>query len=411
MLARRAGAESVKISSVRTTVVAVPQQRAYKSSWRRGYQGSSPALAVLVEVETDDGLTGIGESPVVYAGRPDVTRLLIDSVVPLVLGADPFEHEILRHQIYAETGMAHLGTRGMSWALSGLDMALWDLVGRIMGQPLHRVWGSAWRTQVPFYGDVPPGEPAQMAEGAQTWVARGFRTLYLKVGFGAELDVARVAAIRGAVGEGPRIRVDANQAWSPGAAKTIIERMAEYALEYVEQPVLASNLEDMAEVRRAVSVPILAHEAALTLYDSLNVIKRQAADALQLDPRFDAGFTGARIAAGMAEAAGLPVVTHTFGELGVATAAVLQLHAAHPNFILDNQTYYWNLEDDVIAGGLLPFDGPFLQVPQGPGIGVELDRDRVAHYAAYYVREVEGRGPLAPEDPYYARDYILRPRA
>ena len=166
---------------------------------------------------------------------------------------------------------------------------------------------------------------------------------------------------------------------------------------------LASNLEDMAEVRRAVSVPILAHEAALTLYDSLNVIKRQAADALQLDPRFDAGFTGARIAAGMAEAAGLPVVTHTFGELGVATAAVLQLHAAHPNFILDNQTYYWNLEDDVIAGGLLPFDGPFLQVPQGPGIGVDLDRDRVAHYAAYYVREVEGRGPPAPRS-------VLRPR-
>ena len=90
-------------------------------------------------------------------------------------------------------------------------------------------------------------------------------------------------------------------------------------------------------------------------------------------------------------------MTHTFGELGVATAAVLQLHAAHPNFILDNQTYYWNLEDDVIAGGLLPFDGPFLQVPQGPGIGVDLDRDRVAHYAAYYVREVEGRGPLAPK--------------
>ena len=96
----------------------------------------------------------------------------------------------------------------------------------------------------------------------------------------------------------------------------------------------------------------------------------------------------------MAEAAGLPVVTHTFGELGVATAAVLQLHAAHPNFILDNQTYYWNLEDDVICRRrpaalrrALPSGAA------GPGIGVDLDRDRVAHYAAYYVREVEGRGP------------------
>ena len=227
---------------------------------------------------------------------------------------------------------------------------------------------------------------------------------------GADLDIARVRAVRGAVGVGPRIRVDANQAWSPGAAKTIINRMAEQDLEYVEQPVLASNLEEMSEVRRAVTVPILAHEAALTVVDTLNVIKHQAADAIQLDPRFDVGFTGARAAASIAEVAGLPVVTHTFGELGVATAAILQLVASHPNFILDNQTYYWNLEDDIIAGGLLPFDGPFLDVPTRPGLGVELDSERVSHYAAYYREEVKDRPITIPDDGYYDRQYLLRPR-
>jgi muconate cycloisomerase len=399
-----------KIGKVRTTVVAVPQSRAYPSSWRRSYQGASPLKAVIVEVETEDGLVGIGESPVVYAGRPEVTVALIDAVIPLILGANAFDHEILRYQIYAETGMAHFGTHGLSWALSGLDMALWDLVGRAMGQPLHRVWGSAWRTKVPFYADIPPAEPEQMAEDACEWVSRGFRTLYFKVGFGADLDIARLRAVRGAVGDGPRIRVDANQAWSPGAAKTIIPRMADHDLEYVEQPVLASNLEEMTEVRRAVSVPILAHEAALTVVDTLNVIKHQAADAIQLDPRFDLGFTGARVAAHIAEAAGLPVVTHTFGELGVATAAFLQLVASQPNFILDNQTYYWNLGEDIIAGGPLSFDGPFLDVPTGPGIGVELDSDRVSHYAAYYDREVKDRSITIPEDVYYDRQYLLRPR-
>jgi L-alanine-DL-glutamate epimerase-like enolase superfamily enzyme len=139
------------------------------------------------------------------------------------------------------------------------------------------------------------------------------------------------------------------------------------------------------------------------------VVRHGAADAVQLDPRFDAGIAGARLAAGIAEVAGLPAVTHTFGELGVGTALMLQLHAAHRNFVLDNQTYYPNLEDDVIAGGPLPFDGPFLDVPTGPGLGVELDPARVAHYAAYYRREVApSAGAARPPDEDLG--YLIRPR-
>jgi L-alanine-DL-glutamate epimerase-like enolase superfamily enzyme len=400
----------MKVADVRTTVVAVPQKREYRSSWRRRYQGSAPQVAVLVELETDDGLVGIGESPAVWAGRAEATVALIDAVSDLIVGTDPFEHDILRRRLYAETGMAHLGTQGLSWALSGVDTALWDLVGRAVEQPLHRLWGGAWRASSPFYADLPPGEPAEMAADALAWLERGFRTLYLKVGFGAEVDVARVRAVREAVGDEPRIRVDANQAWSPGGARTIIERLAEYGLEYVEQPTPASNLDEMAALRRMVSVPILAHEASLTVEGTLNTIARQAADAIQIDPRFDAGIAGARTAALIAEAAGLPVVTHTFGELGVATAAVLHLHAAHRNFVLDNQTYYWNLEDDVVAGGLMAWHGCELEVPTGPGIGVELDRDRVAHYRELYEREVRDRPREEPSDPFYEREYLIRPR-
>jgi L-alanine-DL-glutamate epimerase-like enolase superfamily enzyme len=218
-------------------------------------------------------------------------------------------------------------------------------------------------------------------------------------------------AVRDAVGDGARIRVDANQAWSPGGARTIIERLAQLGLEYVEQPTQASNLDEMAALRRMVTVPILAHEASLTVEGTLNTIARQAADAIQLDPRFDAGIAGARAAALIAEAAGLPVVTHTFGELGVATAAVLQLHAAHRNFVLDNQTYYWNLEDDIVVGGPMRWHGCELEVPTGPGVGVELDRDRVAHYQAFYEREVRDRARGEPSDGFYERQYLIRPRS
>jgi L-alanine-DL-glutamate epimerase-like enolase superfamily enzyme len=113
----------------------------------------------------------------------------------------------------------------------------------------------------------------------------------------------------------------------------------------------------------------------------------------------------------MAEAAGLPVVTHTWGELGVATAAMLQIHAAHRNFVLDNQTYYWNLEDDIIEGGLMTWHGCELEVPTGPGIGVDLDRDRVVHYAQLYEREVRDKPHSAEPDEFYDRRYLIRPRA
>ena len=399
----------MKVTRIRQTIVAIPQKRAYRSSWRRSGHGTTALQSVLVEIDTDEGVTGIGESPVVWAGRADVTRALIAGVEHLVVGADPLENDIIRRRLYAETGMAHLGTQGISWALSGIDTALWDLVGRAAGQPLHRLWGGAWRTRSPFHADLVPDEPERMADDARQWVERGFRTLYLKVGFDPAVDEARVRAVREAVGDGPRIRIDANAAWSPGLALTLLTRLAPLGVEYAEQPIPAGDPAELARLRARVPVPILAHESSLSVEGTLAVVRHGAADAVQLDPRFDAGIAGMRVAAGIAEVAGLPAVTHTFGELGVGTALMLQLHAAHRNFVLDNQTYYANLEDDVIAGGLMPFDGPYLDVPTAPGIGVELDADRVAHYAAYYAREVAGR-PAPPPEEGDARGYLIRPR-
>jgi L-alanine-DL-glutamate epimerase-like enolase superfamily enzyme len=400
----------VKITELRTTAVAVPQKRRYASTWRRSGHGTGALQAVLVELRTDEGLTGIGEAPVVWAGSAAVTIAMIDAVAPFVVGADPRDHDLIRRRLYAETGMAHLGTQGGSWALSGVDTALWDLAGRIAGQPLCRLWGGAWRTRSGFHADIVPDDPARVAEDAQESVSRGFRTLYLKVGFAAELDEARVRAIRAAVGDQPRIRIDANGAWSPGLATRLLGRLADCDLEYVEQPIPPGDPAELARLRCRVAVPILAHESCLSVEGTLAVVRHGAADAVQLDPRFDAGIAGARTAAQIAEVAGLPALTHTFGELGVGTALMLQFHAAHRNIVLDSQTYYPNLTDDVIVGGPLAFDGCFLTVPTGPGLGVDLDADRVAYYADYHAREVAGRQAAAPDDPYYDHDYLIRPR-
>lgn len=402
--------QTVKITDVRCTIVAVPTKRGYKSTWRRTYHGILPMVAVLVEIDTDVGLVGIGEAPATVGKNAGITVDLIQAVKHILLGRDPHDLEVLKREMHSHAGLPHLGVRGLVWAFSGIDMALWDLVGKAADLPLSRLWGGQFRERVPFYADIPPGDPDEMAKDAREFHARGFRTFYLKVGFDPALDAARVASVRASIDPDAKLRIDANQAWSPGMAKRMIGRLAQYDLEYVEQPVSMHNLDDLAAVRQASPVPILAHESTYTFYDALNVIKRSAADALQLDPRFDSGFLGCRLSAGMAEAAGLPVVTHTFGELGVATAAFMQLISSCPNFILANQTYYWNLEDDVIEGGLMEFEGEFLHVPGSPGIGVNLDKERVAKYAALYEESLRGAPDVRSQDPYYDNRYLLFPR-
>ncbi len=218
----------MRITDIRCTTVAVPTAREYKSTWRRAYHGSVPVIAVLVEVETDEGITGIGEAPAAIGKDAAVTEEIMRAVKFLLIGQDPLNVERLKREMYAHLGLPHFGVRGLAWALSGIDIALWDLVGKAAGLPLAVLWGGPLRRRIPFYADVPPEEPDRMAEVAREWVARGFRTLYMKVGFDPALDLARVRAVREAVGFGLiRIRVDANQAWSPGMAKTMIRQLSE----------------------------------------------------------------------------------------------------------------------------------------------------------------------------------------
>ena len=367
---------------------------------------------MLVELVTDEGLTGIGEAPVVWAGSAAVTRAMIEAVAPLVVGADPLDHDLIRRRLYAETGMAHLGTQGMSWALSGIDTALWDLVGRIAGQPLHRLWGGAWRDALRV-----PRRPRARRAGARwprtRWPAsrEGFRTLYLKVGFAPDIDEARVRAVREAVGDGPRIRIDANGAWSPGLAKRLLDRLAAYGLEYAEQPIPPGDpgrARAAARARRRCRSWRTSRACRSRARWPSSATAR--ADAVQLDPRFDAGIAGARTAAQIAEVGG-PAGAHPHvrrarrrhgADAPVARRAP-QLRARQPDLLPepDRRRHRWAARCE--------FDGRFLDGAHGPGLGVELDRERVAHYAAYYASEVAGRAPPEPGDPYYDRDYLIRP--
>ncbi|HDN62896.1 MAG TPA: mandelate racemase/muconate lactonizing enzyme family protein [Candidatus Bathyarchaeota archaeon] len=370
----------MRITDLRSRVVAVPIK---KSTYVSGLNEELFRIAVIVELFTDEGYVGLGEA--VPPVDVEATKRIIDSAKRLLVGEEVFNLEPLKKKVYAYYNLSHLHLHAANWALNAVDMALWDLIGKSCSQPLYKVWGGAFRKKIPYYGAIQRSTVENVARQAEDLVKRGFKTLYLKVGLDEKEDLECVKAIREAVGYGDvKVRLDANQAWSPGKAIKMINKLSKYEIEFVDQPVLMYNLDAMARVRRAVDVPIAAHESSWTFYEVLNVIKKEAADIIHIDPRFDAGFTGARISAGIAEAAGLPVVMHSFHELGIAQCAYMHLIASCPNFVYANQTAYDDLLDDVIEGGPLKFKDGCMEVPERSGIGVELDEEKVKEYQKLY---------------------------
>jgi len=396
----------MKITGVSATPVAVPFADSLTPSTIRS--SLRVIESVVVQVSTDEGLVGLGEAPPLLG--VEITQAIIEMASAGCLGASPFHVNHLMKTLYARHNVTHVHPTATTWAFSAIETALWDLVGKACGRPLFEIWGGPFRREVPYYGYVERQAMAGMEEEARRLAAAGFDTLYTKVGLGHTEDVQAVAAIRkGAPDPRVRIRVDANQAWSPAEAISIIKEMEPYGLEFVDQPVIMFNLDSMIRVKDAVAVPIAAHEAGWTMYDVLNVLKRQAADVIHVDPLFDLGLTGARISAGMAEAAGIPVVLHAYGCLGVGFAAGLQLIAATPNFTLANQEVrYRMITDDIILGGPLPFTNNRVSVPTGPGLGVTLDADRLRRYNDLYQREVRGRREFRPlaYTAMYLRSYL-----
>ena len=373
----------MRITKLRTTPVAVPFRT--DEIWAFGRRRGQ--ASVLLELETDEGVTGLGEAAT-YPST-DIVLAVFRSLEPLVIGSDPFRIEQLVRRIDVVGTWHHVGYT--SPAMAAVEMACWDIVGKVAGQPLVNLFGGRFRDEVEYFYYVAKAEPQEVADEGRRAAEAGFSTCYVKVGAdNPQTDLDRVAALRDGAGPNMKIRVDANEAWSPGAAVQMIRKLERYNLELVEQPVSGRNLSEMAYVRSRVDTPLLANEASWTRHHQLEVIRHGAADVIEVDNQMDGGLANLRRSAGMCEAAGLPVIKHSLGELGVALAATTHALAATPNFRYANQAYGALLTDDIVKG----FGGPIenytngcLKVPMGPGLGVELDRGKVEQYAKLYKEE------------------------
>ncbi|MFC0624528.1 glucarate dehydratase family protein [Kribbella deserti] len=369
------------------------------------------ALRSILQVRTDDGLEGLGET---YGDRAIVDALRL--VAPRLAGLDPFDLNWLE-RIVRETlgGVAAEATHGLigaasasktlSTVFSAFEVACWDLQGHALGRPVADLLGGRVRDAVPYSGylffkaaaHVPsPGYPddtwgeAMTAEGIVEQACRmvdeyGFRSLKLKGGVLPALDEADVIlALRDAFPEHP-LRLDPNTGWTVETS-IAVSRKVEGVLEYLEDP--TGGIEGMAAVAREVSMP-LATNMCVTAFEHLAPAVRQ--DAVQVvlsDHHFWGGLRRSRELAAVCRTFGLGLSMHSNSHLGISLAAMTQLAAATPELTYACDTHYPYLVEDVVVPGALRFVDGSVPVPTGPGLGVELDLDSLARLAEQY----EGAG-------------------
>lgn len=368
----------MRIRSIETIPVNVPIEPSRATIGARGGHTESPFL--LVKVHTDDGVIGLGEVSCTpgWSGEDQVTAAhLIRTVLePLLAGKDPLDVAALT--LAMERRLAN-----SPFTRAGIEMALWDILGKVAGLPLYRLWGEAQREWVPTKYSVSGREPDRAAEIASWAVEQGFTAMKVKVGLGLEDDLARVAAVREAVGPGIRLGVDANGGWSPYIAAQAVDRLGEWDIYMVEQPVPPVDARWLAAVRSRTSIPIVADESVSTVYDAMSLVREEAVDALSIYVGMGGGLGMARRVAAVAAGAGLGCTIGSNLELGIANAAMIHLGMVLPPGTVEafpcdilSQFFY----EDMLLAEPLPVEAGRALPPPGPGLGVELDDERVARY-------------------------------
>ena len=382
---------TTRIARIETVQVSLPTRREHK------WTGLTEPIGgyFLVRMEGENGLVGWGEAPALkdwggdhgrYFGEsPATARLVIETyLAPAVMGRDPAQPALLH-------GAMDAAIKGYPYAKGAVEMAAYDLAGRTYGVPVHRLLGGKVRDAIPITHSIGLLPIDEAVEECRIVVAEGIKTIKIKVGVDPERDVEIVRRIREAVGPATRLCVDANCGYrTPYEAVRIIRRMEPADLIYAEQPV--EGIDGLAEVKRAIGVPLMADESAWNARDVLEIAERRAADIVSIYTTKPGGLYRAMQVAAVARAAGLISNVNGSVETGVGNLANLQLAAAAEPVVLScvvpvsmpaehragriGGVYY---VDDLIAEPLAHVDGA-VPVPTGPGMGVDIDEAKIERY-------------------------------
>jgi galactonate dehydratase len=317
-----------------------------------------------------------------------------------------FDVKHFTHLAYTDFGSKR-GSMDLYSAISGIEQACWDIAGKATGQPVHNLLGGAFRTRIRVYANGWAGDrnPDQVADQARAVVAKGFTALKFDPFPGPwrayidrreeEIAVARVEAVRAAVGPDVEILVEVHRRLAPMRAIRVARLMEPYRPYWYEEPVSVRDLDGLALAKREISLPVVTGEEIYTKAEFHDVIARRAADILNPDVCNCGGILELREIAAMAEPAHIAMSPHNYNSTTVGLAATLQASAGMPNFLITE--YFVNFEDvgRAIARSPLRVDQSYIALPTAPGLGIDLDEDALARHP---YREPAARRLRRPED-------------
>ena len=389
------------IVDIRVTTVAVPLHAPLRHSsgahWGR-------FIRTIVEVETDTGIIGLGE----MGGGGESAEQAFAALKPYLVGHNPFELEALRFKICNPTASLYNNRTQLHAAI---EFACLDIMGQTLDVPVHALLGGKLRDAVEFaaylffrYPDKTSGEGEvrtveQLVEQSQQLKERyGFRSHKLKGGvFPPDYECEAYRAMAESL-PGDSFRYDPNGVLSVEQAIRFGHYVEDLNNDYLEDP--AWGLNGMRRVRDNVKMPMATNTVVIDFEQLSSNVLQPAVDVILLDTIFWGGIRPCIKAAGICETFQLGIAVHSSGELGIQLATMLHLGAVLPNLVFSADAHYHHLQDDIIKGGLMQYRNGMIDVPDGPGLGVTLDRDKLAQYAEYY-REVGGypydRDPHRPD--------------
>jgi glucarate dehydratase len=393
----------MKIAKMRVTPCRVPVHAPLRFSW-----GAHPAIVrIIVELETDDGLIGLGEA----YGDPHRMQAL-ENARSFVLGQDPYQLEHLRWRLMPP-GQVKLFAGPLAYhTYAAVEFACLDIIGQATGRPVHDLLGGRVRDRIPlsaylFYrypnddGEGQVDDPDALVAHAKELVEQhGFGSLKFKNGvFPPEQEVGAFKALRLAF-PNMRIRLDPNGIWSIGTSVRVARELRDYDVEYLEDPTW--TLRGLSRVAAQAPWVVLASNQAVFSFEDLAPNQTaEAIDVVLADPHWYGGMMASKQLGRMAEAYGFDLGIHSGSELGVSQAVQLHVAAAVPNMCQSYaaDTHYPHLTDDVISGGRLPIIDGTMDVPTEPGLGVRLDPERVGRYHELFKQSGFSSWTVDPFDP------------
>jgi len=368
----------MNITSIETIPINVPIHQDKATVGGRGVHRESPFL--VVQVHTSEGITGLGEvscTPL-WSGEDQFTaaHFIQNLLAPLLIGRNPLEAGRL-------TDLMSRTLANNPFTRAGIEMALWDIAGKAANVPVHSLLGGTVRDSIRTKYSVSGLEPRKAAAIAHWAVEQGFTAMKVKVGMDPETDLARVRAVRDAIGPDILLGIDANGGWSPATAIRMLAPLDALGIAFVEQPVPAGDPRWLARVRSASTMPVVADESLSTATDALSLLDNEAADMFSIYVGMGGGLREAMNVSSVAAAARVPCAIGSNLELGIAQAAMIHLGlsqpAIQPDVIPSDIISCFFYERDIIQEPL-PVRGGIADRIDAPGLGVTLDMEAVNRF-------------------------------